>query len=152
MLGLTQVLILPTSTHPPYSPLHVFDFARQQGLDELCFLAFSAGVVGAMGAAWMWQQQGGRVKAIIALDGWGVPHLGEVPLHRLSHDLRTDQQSGWLGVGGDRFYADPPVAHLELWAYPERARGLWLAESGLRQYTDAATFMRAMLRRYGELD
>ncbi|TAN99318.1 MAG: hypothetical protein EYR95_10835 [Phormidium sp. SL48-SHIP] len=152
VLGLESVLVLPTSTHPPYSPLHVLDYARQQGLEQPCFLAFSAGVVGAMGAAWSWQQQGGTVKALIALDGWGVPRLGTFPLHRLSHDQTTDEQSGWLGVGGDRFYADPPVAHLELWAYPERARGLWLPESGARQKTDAAAFIRAMLRRYGELD
>ncbi|WP_159785161.1 hypothetical protein [Sodalinema gerasimenkoae] len=152
VLGLKQVLIVPTSTHPPYSPLHVLDFARQQGLEQPCFLAFSAGVVGAMGAACLWQQQGGTVKALIAMDGWGVPHLGDFPLHRLSHDLITDQQSGWLGVGGDRFYADPPVAHLDLWAYPERAQGVWLPESGLSRNTDAAAFIRALLRRYGELD
>ena len=37
-------------------------------------------------------------------------------------------------------------------AYPERTRGVGLPEPGLRQKTDAAAFIRGLLRRHGEFD
>lgn len=152
VLDLRHAVVLPTDTHVPYSPLHVLDFARRAGVRNPCFVAFSAGVVGAMGAAWMWQQ-GGRseddsVRALIALDGWGVPLFGDFPIHRLSHDAITDRESHWLGMGGDRFYADPSVSHLDLWGAPERAQGWRVGQDGGRSPTDAATFLRQLLQDY----
>lgn len=148
-LQISDAVVLPTDTHPPYSPAHVLDFARQTGVTAPCFLAFSAGVVGAMGAAWIWRQMGHPVTALIALDGWGVPLFGDFPIHRLSHDETTHRESSWLGAGGDRFYADPAVAHLDLWRSPHRARGWFVrADNAKSHRTDAASFIRELLRHY----
>jgi len=46
---------------------------------------------------------GGHVKAFVLLDGWGVPLVGNFPIHRLSHDYFT-QSSAVLGSGNDSFY------------------------------------------------
>ena len=50
------------------------------------FIAFSAGVVAAVTAAMQWQGEGGKIKGLIAFDGWGVPLLGDFPVYRVSHD------------------------------------------------------------------
>ncbi|MGB3188280.1 MAG: hypothetical protein WBB43_02490, partial [Limnoraphis sp.] len=66
------------------------------------------------------------VKALIALDGWGVPLGGNFPIYRISHDRFTHWSSALLGGGVESFYADPPVEHLDLWSSPQTARGWWL--------------------------
>jgi hypothetical protein len=75
--------------------------------EPLLLIGFSAGVVGAIAAANLWQGQGRRVAAVIAVDGWGVPQVGDFPLHRVSHDYFTHWSSAVLGAGADSFYADP---------------------------------------------
>lgn len=119
----------------------------------LVFIGFSAGVVGAITAAWGWQLLGGKVRAVIALDGWGVPLFGDFPIHRLSHDYFTHWSSAILGSSGDNFYAEPPVAHLSLWRSPQTA-GWWVhstkPESQPRTYTTAAQFITMLLNRYQE--
>lgn len=141
----------------------------------LAFVSFSAGVVGAIGAAWMWQFLGGTVKAFIAFDGWGVPLWGSFPIHRFSHDEFTHWSSALLGAGSDSFYADPPVAHLDLWAKPQIAQGWWIqsqvadgesqSDSPITHYpthdvavsqaarspVTATQFLTMLLERYGEL-
>ena len=111
-------------TDPPYSPLHVLKFLRRSGVDRdaaLLVVGFSAGVVGAIGAARLWQQQGGRVLALIALDGWGVPLVGDFAMHRVSHDRWTHGNFGWHNPHS--FYADPGVEHLTLWRSPQTVTG-----------------------------
>lgn len=146
----TDLQIFPAQELPPYSPLHVLQFLQQHcALDiPLILIGFSAGGVGAMGAAWSWQQQGGIIKALILADGWGVPVLGDFPVHRLSHDRFTHWSSSWLGAGETSFYAEPAVEHLDLWRSPQTAWGWCVFENQSRR-TTAAEFMKELLSHYG---
>ena len=149
------VKIFPAHKHPPFSALDIFHFLCSQELtgESLVFVSFSAGVVGAIGAAWMWQQMGGKVAAFIALDGWGVPLGGTFPIHRISHDRFTHWSSAILGSGGDGFYADPPVEHLDLWRSPQTAKGWQISHTADGTETvkpvTAATFLVHLLKQYG---
>lgn len=158
--------IFPTQSQPVYSAIHVFSFLQESLAEQfpasplsvpLVFVSFSAGVVGAIGAAWAWQQAGGKVKGFIALDGWGVALGGQFPVHRLSHDGFTHWSSALLGAGQDSFYADPAIAHLDLWRSPQMAQGWGVCSSvvpGLpatRTATTAAQFLRHLFHQYGEL-
>jgi hypothetical protein len=154
-----QPLIFPVEKYPPYSGLHILWFVHQQLSSEypdrllqipLVFVGFSAGVVGAIGAAWGWQLMGGIVKAFIAVDGWGVPLWGNFPIHRISHDYFTHWSSALLGAGWDSFYADPPVAHLELWRSPQATNGWSIPAnaSPSKSYTTAADFLVNLLQQY----
>jgi hypothetical protein len=153
---LSRPLILPTDTYPPFSPWHVLQFLQEK-LDRsqqhsLIFISFSAGVVGAIGAAWLWQQLGNTVKAFIAIDGWGVPLTGRFPIHRLSHDKFTHWSSALLGKGQESFYAEPPTGHLTLWRSPDQVTGWLIAPTsdGNEQKlpTTAAAFLAELLQRY----
>lgn len=142
-------MILPPQI-PVYSPNHVLRFLQQHYQSEpLLLLCFSAGVVGGIGAARQWQQQGGTIRALIAIDGWGVPLLSNFPIHRLSHDPFTHWSSRLLGAGEESFYADPGVEHLALWRSPQNAQG-WRVQGDQRQRTTAAAFLNLLLKRYGE--
>lgn len=150
----TQVLIFPTQDYPAYSAIDILDFLKCRITNiksPVAFISFSAGVVGAIGAAWSWQLLGGNVKTLIAIDGWGVPLVGNFPIHRLSHDYFTYWSSALLGAGEDSFYADPAVEHLELWKSPDRCQG-WLVQPAVggkseqRTFTTAAKFMTHLLQ------
>jgi len=147
-----ETLIFPTDTAPAYSPLHVLEFLSTTGTTTpLIFIAFSAGVVAAIGAARLWQKQGGTVKALIALDGWGVPLAGDFAIHRVSHDRFTAWSSALLGGGdSDSFYADPAVDHLTLWRSPQTVQGYGVTpgRQPRQTYTTAASFITALLQRY----
>jgi hypothetical protein len=127
---LTNILVFPTDRYPAFSGCHILRFLRQQLprqghlSRDLVVISFSAGVVGAIAAAWMWQQTGGQIQAFIALDGWGVPLLGHFPIYRLSHDYWTHWTSALLGSGSESFFADPPVSHLDLWRSPQTVTGV----------------------------
>lgn len=163
-------LIVPSDNHP-YSPLHVFHYIYRQFVvprptssdavasTPLVFVGFSAGVVGAIGAAWMWQALGKKVKAFVAFDGWGVPLIGNFPIHRISHDRFTHDSSIVWG-GAESFYADPPVTHLDLWRSPqtvvgwcvkERFRLLESDETIDRHATTAADFLLSLLAQHQEI-
>lgn len=147
-----RLRVFPSQVDPAYSPHHLLRFVQAQVAQTtpLVFIGFSAGVVGAIGAARLWQRQGGTMRALIAVDGWGVPLSGDFPIHRVSHDAFTDWSSSLLGMGQDRFYADPAVGHLDLWRSPHTAGGWWVesgANSPSRQ-TTAASFITALLKRY----
>jgi hypothetical protein len=154
----TQVLIFPTQDYPAYSAIDVVEFLKCQITNiksPIAFISFSAGVVGAIGAAWGWQLLGGNVKTLIAIDGWGVPLSGNFPIHRLSHDYFTHWSSALLGAGEDSFYADPAVDHLDLWESPDTCRGWWMhpaarGKSEQRTYTTAAEFLIHLLQKYLE--
>jgi len=148
----------PRGNSRPFKP---FPALQLEAIEmPLVFLGFSAGVVGAIGAAHLWQWLGGTVKAFIALDGWGVPLYGNFPIHRISHDYSTHWSSALLGAGNEGFYADPPLPHLELWRSPHTTQGWqthptpWfnpaLVEVSSPEPTTAARFLLALLRRYGE--
>ncbi len=151
-----KVLIFPTQDYPAYSAIHILEFLQRhfgQMTPPLVLISFSAGVAGAIGAAWGWQLSGGQVKAFIAFDGWGVPLYGNFPIHRLSHDYFTHWSSALLGAGEESFYADPAIAHLDFWRSPNTCRGWWIhpAAAGKpeqRTYTTAAQFVSQLLQFY----
>ncbi|MEG3897244.1 MULTISPECIES: hypothetical protein [unclassified Microcoleus] len=149
------VKIFPAHKHPPFSALDILHFLCSEELagESLVFVSFSAGVAGAIGAALLWQQIGGKVAAFFALDGWGVPLGGTFPIHRLSHDRFTHWSSAILGGGGDGFYADPPIAHLDLWRQPQTAQGWQISQTADGTETakpaTAATFLVHLLKHYG---
>ncbi|MBW4469670.1 MAG: hypothetical protein KME45_04620 [Stenomitos rutilans HA7619-LM2] len=157
-----SLLVFPTERYPAYSGWHVLRFLHERNSHNhpdlrvsppLVLIGFSAGVVGAMSAALVWQGWRGTVKAVLAIDGWGVPLVGGFPVHRFSHDCFTHWSSAPLGAGEDSFYADPGVAHLELWRSPQTADGWWLTPDAARPpiALSAANFLTALLRRYDEL-
>ena len=159
--ALADYWVYPTQDYPAYSSLHLVQFlhdrsATGSAADRLkrsvLFVGFSAGVAAAIGAGLAWQLLGGQVRALIAVDGWGVPLTANFPCHRLSHDYFTHWSSAVLGQGADSFYADPPVAHLDLWRSPHLASG-WQSsaiDAIPSQYTDAASFLTALIQRYSE--
>ena len=145
-----EALVFPTHRLPAYSALHILKFIREvkpiepKQATPLLFIAFSAGVVGAIGAARLWHRSGGQVRAVIAIDGWGVPLYGDFPIHRMSHDFFTHWTSAGLGAGQDGFYADPAVGHLDLWQSPQTVSGQWVRQ-GDRIPTTASNFILALL-------
>lgn len=151
-----KVLIFPAQDYPAYSAIHILEFLQRHSgnmTPPIVFISFSAGVAGAIGAAWGWQLLGGTVKAFFAFDGWGVPLYGNFPIHRLSHDYFTHWSSALLGAGEDSFYADPAVEHLDLWRSPNTCKGWWVhpAAAGKpeqRTFTTAAQFVNQLLQFY----
>lgn len=159
--ALDQAFVVPGDRYPVYSARHILSFLRSQVGDlfdptpfrrvasvPLLFISFSAGVVGSIGAAHVWQAMGGTVAAFVALDGWGVPLVGSFPLHRLSHDHFTHWSSALLGGGADAFYADPAVPHLELWRSPHQVCGWQIQPHHPRCPTTAAAFIHDLIDRY----
>jgi hypothetical protein len=137
--------VLPQSV-PVYSPLHVLEFLLSDCnlAEPLILIGFSAGVVGSIGAAGSWQHQGGQIRALIAIDGWGVPLCGQFPIYRLSHDWFTDWSCQGLGKIDQSFYAEPAVTHLDLWRSPAQAQG-WQLRGQVRTKTTASQFLHQLL-------
>ncbi|MFM2064194.1 MAG: hypothetical protein RLZZ507_3865 [Cyanobacteriota bacterium] len=153
-----NILVFPGEGILAVSAFHILLFLIARLGNKLespvIFIGFSAGVVGAIGAATKWQLLGGNVKAFIAVDGWGVPLWGNFPIHRLSHDYFTHWSSAILGSREDNFYADPPVDHLSMWRSPQKVQGHWTdPSSGFSQpqnSLNAAEFLHFLLKRYEE--
>jgi hypothetical protein len=146
-----EIAVVPASDCPVYSPPHLWQFLRDrwgnpENTEPVSFISFSAGVVGAIATARSWQRNGGRVATFIALDGWGVPLGGDFPIYRLSHDFFTHWSSSLLGQGKESFYADPPVAHLDLWRSPQTAAGWHLSPSRPAVAATAAQFIGRQLQ------
>ncbi len=151
-----NILIYPGKDVLALSASHILQFLRDRLTDSLkspiIFISFSAGVVGAIGAAHLWQLLGGRVKAFIAIDGWGVPLQGNFPIHRMSHDYFTHWSSCLLGCGQNNFYAEPAVDHLSIWKSPQTVQGCWVDSSieiiPPKGRLTAAEFLLMLLKRY----
>jgi len=150
-----NVVIFPSQVYPAYSAAHVVDYLQRHTEQTMpvIFISFSAGVAGAIGAAWAWELSGGTVKAFIAFDGWGVPLYGKFPIHRVSHDYFTHWSSAVLGAGEDSFYADPAIKHLDLWRSPDMCKGWWVHHTVTdkceqRNYTTAIQFVSQLLQFY----
>ncbi|MEH2252484.1 hypothetical protein [Nostoc sp.] len=160
-----NILIYPGKDVLVLSAFHILQFLRDRPSDQLksplIFISFSAGVVGAIGAACMWQLLDGHVKAFIAIDGWGVPLQGNFPIHRISHDYFTHWSSCLLGSGQNNFYAHPAVDHLSMWRCLATSRsasvlqtiqGCWVDSSiGIsppKGRLTAAEFLLMLLKRY----
>ena len=141
-------LILPTEEYLPYSPLSVYQWLQQQQLSKtepVAFIAFSAGVVGIIGAAIAWQLQGGKVQSLIAIDGWGMPLSASFPIYRVSHDYFTHWSSAILGAGERGFYAAPGVSHLAIWRSPENCWGWQTISQGLQTRCSLTDYLRDIL-------
>ena len=156
-IHLENVLVLPAQNDcSTLSGIHILQFLYEhQGnpptAAPVVLLGFSAGAVGAISAAWGWQLLGGKVKAVIAVDGWGVPLWGNFKCHRLSHDFFTHWSSSLLGSGQDSFYADPPVEHLTLWRSPQTVTGWWIHSTVDKSPPIRLTgveFLSMLLKRY----
>ncbi|MEH2216462.1 MAG: hypothetical protein V7K72_04860 [Nostoc sp.] len=160
-----NILIYPGKDVLVLSALHILQFLRDCSIISLqspiIFISFSAGVVGAIGAAHLWQLLGGSVKAFIAIDGWGVPLQGNFPIHRISHDYFTHWSSSLLGSGQNNFYAQPAVDHLFMWKCLTKSRSAstlqtvqgWWVDSLIeiyppKGYLTAAEFLLMLLKRY----
>jgi hypothetical protein len=151
-----NILSVPNDGFSVLSGFHILqvlsDRLRHQLKSPVVFISFSAGVVGAIAAAYSWQMLGGYVKAFIAIDGWGVPLWGNFPIHRMSHDYDTHWSSKILGSGQDNFYADPPVEHLSMWRSPQTIQGRWVDSSNEvsppKSRLTAAEFLQMLLNRY----
>ncbi|RAM48957.1 MAG: hypothetical protein C6Y22_25205 [Hapalosiphonaceae cyanobacterium JJU2] len=154
-----NILVYPGEVFSSLSAFHILEFLHKHlgdGLESpLIFISFSAGVVGAIAAASLWQLLGGKIKAFIAIDGWGVPLWGNFPIHRMSHDYFTHWSSKLLGSGENNFYADPAVDHLEMWRSPQTVQGWWvdssIGESPSQQSLTAAEFLHRLLVRYEKI-
>lgn len=139
--------VVPPEQLSPLDGLGIYQ--QLQDRQPALFVGFSAGVIGAAIAAELWQQQGNTVLGLIAIDGWGVPLIStSFPTYRLSHDRFTHLTSGFSEPWQERFYCDPPVEHLELWRSPQKARGWQLLHPGMRIRTNAATYLREILKRH----
>ncbi|HEY9825995.1 MAG TPA: hypothetical protein V6D19_11140 [Stenomitos sp.] len=148
--SLDKARIVTDAQNWGFSAPHVFSFLQQSLLPKqsICLIGFSAGVVGAIGAALGWHATGGTVRAFIAVDGWGVPLYGPFPIYRLSHDAFTHWSSQPLGGGQASFYADPGVPHLDLWRSPHQAWGWFCTEGGSKTRSNAASVICQLLHQH----
>lgn len=149
-------LIFPARDRPSYSPLAIYQWLEKYYFSPsqapaLVFITFSAGVVGGIGTALTWQMKGGKIKAFLAFDGWGVPLVANFPVYRFSHDYFTHWSSALLGTGVESFYAEPEVNHLDLWRSPQTSLGWWIENSGCKTYCSAAELVRVCLEQYEEI-
>ncbi len=125
--------LLVYEEQPAFCTLNQLIFVKEHQAslsNNLLIIAFSAGVVGAIGTAKVLQEWGYTIKGLIAIDGWGVPLIGNFPIYRLSCDYYTHWTSHLLGGGTSSFYADPPVKHLQMWQTSEQVTGWLLGEKG----------------------
>ncbi len=149
-LNLNNINIFPAHKYPAYSSYHLWRYIQEIQSNPkkslpLTLIAFSAGVVAAIGAAYKWQINGGKIDKLIAIDGWGVPLIGNFPIYRLSHDYYTHWTSAMLGSGINSFYAHPPVKHLDIWRTPQTTTGWWVKSLGCKTKTNASEFIIHLL-------
>ena len=171
-ISLPTAWVYPAPEAPAYSGAHILAYLLRQ-LDQsavgcslqsitqkivqtpILLIGFSAGVVGAVTAAALWQALGGTVVALIAIDGWGMPLRASFPVYRFSHDPFTHWSSALFDTGLDTqlgFYADPAVGHLNLWRAPQVTQGWAVStQAGKTHYTrcNAADLLRQIVADFG---
>lgn len=146
-LEATQVRCLPP-LEPVYSPGVVLEFcqAHCDATQPLVMVAYSAGVVGGLGAAERWQALGGVVGGVVVIDAWGVPLWGKFPLVTVSHDWITDA-CGQAWGKQNHFFAQPAVTHAQLWQSPQGAWGLGTLNGETTRQT-AKTFVQKNVKQF----
>jgi len=144
--------IFPTNKYPAYDCKQILQYIVEQQInsqsDSLIFLAFSAGVVGAIGAARLWQRQGGKVKGFFAFDGWGVPLIADFPIHCFSHDQFTHHTSAFWVKNQDHFSVYPKVSHQDMWRSPFNLNGYWHKKNNEKIICKGGVFIDFWLRQY----
>jgi hypothetical protein len=142
-----NTLIIPSDRISPYDGLNIYKYILKNNQNllnyNLTFIAFSAGVVGAIIAGNLWQKKGGKVKTLFAFDGWGVPLIADFPCYRISHDYFT--HLSYLGGEKNAFYASPSVSHLDLWRSPEEIQGWWQIGLGIKKRANLGEFLQCNL-------
>lgn len=120
-----RLWILPVGVSPGAIPWLLTSSQRPQ-LDRLLqIVAFSAGVVAAYPLALAWQAMGGRGR-MVAVDGWGMPLVGDLAIYRMSHDRWTHRTTYFPTPVESKgyFYAHPAVDHLSIWQSPQLSKGI----------------------------
>jgi len=112
---------------------------------KIVIVAFSAGAVGASEIANTLQKWGHQVEAMILVDAWGVPLIGDFHKYRLSHDYFTHWSSHLLGGGDYSFYADPGVDHLKMWQSSRQVSGYLVERVGQGCYKYSKTNLKKAL-------
>ncbi|MGI0481836.1 hypothetical protein ACN4EE_13725 [Geminocystis sp. CENA526] len=127
----------------PYDGYKLYQYLEKTynkfSLKNLTFIAFSAGVIGAIIAGHLWEKNGGKVDKLLAFDGWGVPLIANFPCYRISHDYIT--HLSYLGGEKNAFYCSPEVSHLQLWQNPQNLKGWWHKELGIKTKSDLSEFL-----------
>jgi pimeloyl-ACP methyl ester carboxylesterase len=148
-----RTIVIPTDQIVPCDPVRIANYIERDLLTsgvipeqlapiKLNFLGFSAGTIGALGAAWLWRDRA-QLGAIILCDGWGVPVLPvwdwftdhQQPtiapkIYRVSHDRWTHDTWSRMGIATPSFVADPEVEHLTLWRDLDRVQGCSINAAG----------------------
>lgn len=118
----------------PYDGINIYEKLSKKyqnlSLYNLTFIAFSAGVIGAIIAGNLWQKYGGKVNKLLAFDGWGIPLISDFPCYRISHDYIT--HLSYFGGEKNAFYCYPSVSHQQLWQNPQNIKGWWQIELGIK--------------------
>lgn len=145
-----NTIIIPNDLIQPYDGLNIYKYIienHRKFLDSppIIFIGFSAGVVGAIIAGNLWEKNGGKVKALLAFDGWGVPLIADFPCYRISHDYFTHLT--YLGGEKNAFYASPSVSHLQLWRSPENVQGCWEIALGIKKRANLGEFIKFCLKK-----
>lgn len=117
----------------------------------LIFIGFSAGVVGALIASRLWQRYGGKILALIAVDGWGVPLIADFPIYTLSHDYFTHLTLIKFDHQIDSFYSYPSVSHEQIWRSPSETKGYWQKSNGIKILSNATTIIKFFLEKYQQM-
>lgn len=146
-----NILVFPTEKYAPYDSLNIVNFLQENSVNlyenHLIFIAFSAGVVGALGAGRLWQRKGREVLAILAFDGWGVPLIADFPIHCLSHDVFTHYSSCFWVKNQGHFVAIPTVSHQDIWRSPLSINGYYYSEKETKKITEI-DFINIILKHY----
>lgn len=141
-------IIIPPNKVQPYDGLGAYNFLWNylnpslNYLPSLILITFSAGVVGGVTLANLWENKGGKVNFLLAFDGWGVPLMTRFPSYHLSHDYFTHLSSYLFGGNENRFYAAPDVEHLHLWRSPLNIKGWWEIKQGLKKAVKMTDFLQ----------
>lgn len=148
-------LVFP-SQHPSYNGQSIYQFILDHhpypsSSDGLIMIGFSAGVVGALIASGLWQRNGGKVLALIAIDGWGVPLIANFPIHTISHDYFTHLTLIKFNHNCDSFYADPCVSHEQIWRSPLQTLGWWQRADGTKKRSNAIVLIKDCLEKYKQM-
>ncbi|MEM1367193.1 MAG: hypothetical protein AAGG02_04090 [Cyanobacteria bacterium P01_H01_bin.15] len=135
-------LVFPAERLAPYDGFAIANFLEQQmsfpeRAPSITILSYSAGVVGALIAARMWQRRGGQIRQFFAWDGWGAPVTDDFPSFRISHDNFTHRTSCLLGSGCAQFWAEPGVSHHQVWQAPAQIFG-YSSTAGRTQHRNLA--------------
>lgn len=120
-----RLWILPIGASPGAIPWLLNSPQRPRLNELLQIVAFSAGVVAAYPLGLAWQTMGGQGR-MIAVDGWGMPLVGDLAIYRMSHDRWTHRTTYFPSPGESKgyFYAHPAVDHLSIWQSPQSSQGV----------------------------